>query len=62
MNLNSPYGWSYYLMMGCNVLSPQVFWIKKLRRNLLLTFFMSVLVNIGMWVRTFCDHRYFSVP
>jgi molybdopterin-containing oxidoreductase family membrane subunit len=52
-DLTTPYAWSYYLMMGCNVLSPQVFWFKKLRRNLLLTFFMSVLVNIGMWFERF---------
>jgi molybdopterin-containing oxidoreductase family membrane subunit len=39
--------------MSCNVLSPQVFWFKKLRRNILLTFFMSVLINIGMWFERF---------
>ena len=53
LNLNSPYGWSYWIMMGCNVLSPQIFWIKKMRRNLLLTFFMSILINIGMWFERF---------
>jgi Ni/Fe-hydrogenase subunit HybB-like protein len=52
-DITTPYAWSYYIMMGCNVLSPQVFWFKKLRRNLLLTFFMSVLVNIGMWFERF---------
>jgi molybdopterin-containing oxidoreductase family membrane subunit len=52
-NLFSPLGWSYYLMMGCNVLSPQIFWFKKLRRNLMVTFFMSVIVNIGMWFERF---------
>jgi molybdopterin-containing oxidoreductase family membrane subunit len=53
LNLNSPYGWSYWIMMGCNVLSPQIFWIKKMRTNLTLTFFMSVLINIGMWFERF---------
>ena len=52
-NLFSPYGWSYYLMMGCNVLAPQFFWFKKLRTNLVFTFFMSVIVNIGMWFERF---------
>jgi molybdopterin-containing oxidoreductase family membrane subunit len=52
-NLNSPYGWSYFIMMGCNVLSPQIFWIRKMRRNIMITFFMSVLVNIGMWFERF---------
>ncbi len=40
-------------MMGCNVVSPQIFWFRKMRRNLLVTFFMSILVNIGMWFERF---------
>jgi molybdopterin-containing oxidoreductase family membrane subunit len=52
-NLFSPYGWSYWLMMSCNVISPQIFWFRKLRRNLTVTFFMSVIVNIGMWFERF---------
>ena len=52
-NLFSPYGWSYYLMMLCNVVSPQLFWSRKLRRNITVTFFMSIIVNIGMWYERF---------
>jgi Ni/Fe-hydrogenase subunit HybB-like protein len=52
-NIFSPYGWSYYLMMFCNVVSPQLFWSKKLRRNITVTFFMSIIVNIGMWYERF---------
>ena len=53
VNILSPYGWAYYIMMGCNVLSPQIFWFRKMRRNLVVTFFMSVIVNIGMWFERF---------
>jgi len=53
LNLNSPLGWSYWIMMACNVLSPQIFWIRKMRRNLTVTFFMSIVVNIGMWFERF---------
>jgi Ni/Fe-hydrogenase subunit HybB-like protein len=53
VNLFSPLGWSYYIMMSCNVLSPQIFWFRKLRRNIVVTFFMSVIVNIGMWFERF---------
>src|SRR6195952_2228673 len=49
----SPFGWVYFLMMGCNVLSPQIFWFRKMRRNIYVTFFMSVIVNIGMWFERF---------
>ncbi len=52
-NLFSPYGWAYYGMMFCNVVSPQLFWSRKLRRNITFTFFMSVIVNIGMWFERF---------
>jgi molybdopterin-containing oxidoreductase family membrane subunit len=48
-----PYGWSYWLMMTCNVISPQLFWFRKLRRNVTFTFVMSIIVNIGMWFERF---------
>jgi molybdopterin-containing oxidoreductase family membrane subunit len=53
VNIFSPYGWAYYGMMFCNVVSPQLFWSRKLRRNLMFTFFMSVLINVGMWFERF---------
>lgn len=40
-------------MMTCNVVSPQLFWVKKLRRNIPFTFVMSIVVNIGMWFERF---------
>lgn len=48
-----PYWWSYVGMMSCNVLSPQIFWIKKYRRSIFVTFVMSIFVNIGMWFERF---------
>lgn len=53
VNFFSPYGWAYYTMMSCNVLFPQIFWIRKMRRNIMVTFFMSIIVNIGMWFERF---------
>ncbi len=47
------YWWSYFGMMACNVLSPQIFWVKKFRRSVFVTFFMSIFVNIGMWFERF---------
>ena len=44
-----PYWWAYWAMMTCNVVSPQLMWFKKLRRSLLFTFIISIVVNIGMW-------------
>ena len=48
-----PYWWAYAAMMTCNVISPQLFWFKKLRTNLTFTFIMSIIVNIGMWFERF---------
>ncbi len=48
-----PYWWSYFGMMACNVISPQIFWSKAMRRNIEVTFFMSIFINIGMWFERF---------
>ncbi len=48
-----PYAWAYWLMVFCNVIAPQVFWIKKLRTNIICMWIISILVNIGMWFERF---------
>ena len=50
---SGPYWWAYWSMMTCNVISPQLFWFKKLRTNLVATFVISIIVNIGMWFERF---------
>jgi len=48
-----PYWWAYWSMMTCNVVSPQLFWFKKIRTSLIATFILSIVVNIGMWFERF---------
>ncbi len=48
-----PYWWAYAAMMLCNVVSPQLFWSRTIRRNLVATFVLSIIVNIGMWFERF---------
>jgi molybdopterin-containing oxidoreductase family membrane subunit len=48
-----PYWWAYWTMISCNVLSPQFFWSKRLRTNVVFVFFLSIVVNIGMWFERF---------
>lgn len=48
-----PYWWAYWSMMTCNVISPQLFWFKKIRTSLVATFILSIIVNIGMWFERF---------
>jgi molybdopterin-containing oxidoreductase family membrane subunit len=51
--MTGPYAWAYWTMISCNVLSPQVFWFKKLRTSIPVMFVVSILVNIGMWFERF---------
>ncbi len=48
-----PYGWAYWVMVTCNVLSPQIFWFKKARTTPWIMFVISIFVNIGMWFERF---------
>ncbi|MCK5704673.1 MAG: polysulfide reductase NrfD [Cyclobacteriaceae bacterium] len=48
-----PYWWAYATMMTCNVVTPQLFWFKKIRTSLWATFVLSIVVNIGMWFERF---------
>jgi molybdopterin-containing oxidoreductase family membrane subunit len=51
--MTGPYWWAYWSMMTCNVISPQLFWIKKIRQSVVATFILSIVVNIGMWFERF---------
>ncbi len=48
-----PYAWSYWIMIFCNVVAPQIFWVKKFRRSIPVMFVASIFVNIGMWFERF---------
>jgi len=48
-----PYAWSYWIMISCNVISPQLFWFKKIRENTWLVWVISIFVNVGMWFERF---------
>lgn len=48
-----PYAWAYWIMVSCNVISPQIFWFKKARTNMVILFIVSIFVNIGMWFERF---------
>jgi len=48
-----PYWWAYWIMVSCNVISPQFFWVRSLRRSIPFMFMISIFVNIGMWFERF---------
>ncbi|MGE5478971.1 MAG: NrfD/PsrC family molybdoenzyme membrane anchor subunit [Chloroflexota bacterium] len=47
------YSWAYWTMISCNVLFPQLFWVKKIRRSIPFMFVIGALVNVGMWFERF---------
>jgi Ni/Fe-hydrogenase subunit HybB-like protein len=47
------YAWAYWIMVSCNVVSPQLFWSKWCRTTPWFVFIVSIFVNIGMWFERF---------
>ena len=45
--------WSYWWMIGCNVLAPQFFWFKWCRTTPWFIWVVCGFVNIGMWMERF---------
>jgi len=48
-----PYAWAYWIMVSCNVLFPQLYWFRKIRRSVPLMMVIVILVNVGMWFERF---------
>src|ERR1039457_2039863 len=48
-----PYWWAYWVMVGCCVVTPQLFWFRKVRQNTVFVFILSLIINLGMWFERF---------
>jgi molybdopterin-containing oxidoreductase family membrane subunit len=48
-----PLWWSYWAMVSCNVISPQLFWFKRIRTSIPAMFVITIFINIGMWFERF---------
>lgn len=44
------YAGLYILMLLCNVIAPQLFWMPAARRSVFTLLFVAVVVNVGMWL------------
>ena len=51
--LRGPYAWTYWLLLICNFLVPQMMWSKKLRHNIPVVFTVCMFINVGMWLERF---------
>jgi len=47
------YAWAYWVMVSCNVLVPQIFWFKRMRRSIAVMLVAAIFINIGMWFERF---------
>ncbi len=48
-----PFWWSYWIMVGCNVAIPQLFWLRRVRRTVWAVLVISIVINVGMWFERF---------
>ena len=48
-----PYAVVFWMLIVCNVLTPQLFWFKRMRTSIPVLFIVSIIVNIGMWLERF---------
>jgi len=48
-----PFAWGYWIMVTCNVVLPQLYWFRRVRRSVAAVFVLSILVNVGMWFERF---------
>jgi len=48
-----PYWWAFWALIFCNIIAPISLWWKKMRRNIMWTFILSIIINIGMWFERF---------
>jgi Ni/Fe-hydrogenase subunit HybB-like protein len=51
--MTGPYGFTYVLLILCNIAIPQALWYRKVRLNVVLVWIISIIVNIGMWLERF---------
>jgi len=51
--MTGPYAPHYWSLITCNVLIPQLLWLRNVRQNTIALFAISIVVNIGMWLERF---------
>src|SRR3989304_2646753 len=48
-----PLWWCGWIVLICNALVPQLFWLTFARGNVWIMFAISILINVGMWFERF---------
>ncbi|HTG14500.1 MAG TPA: NrfD/PsrC family molybdoenzyme membrane anchor subunit [Blastocatellia bacterium] len=48
-----PYAAQYWTLIFCNVIAPQVLWLKRARHSIPAIFVVTLIVSVGMWLERF---------
>jgi molybdopterin-containing oxidoreductase family membrane subunit len=48
-----PNAWAFWYTIFANVCLPQLFWSRRIRRNLVAAFIIALFINVGMWTERF---------
>ena len=51
--MTGPYAFFYWMLIACNILIPQIMWLRSVRNNVAILFVISLIVNVGMWLERF---------
>ena len=50
---HGPYSKMYWSLIACNVVAPQVLWIRRVRHSVPALWVISLVVGVGMWLERF---------
>jgi len=48
-----PYAWAYWMLLACNLVTPQLLWFGRVRDSIPALFGISLIVSLGMWLERF---------
>jgi molybdopterin-containing oxidoreductase family membrane subunit len=48
-----PYAWSYWMLIFCNGVVPQLLWFKRIRLHTGILWIISIIINVGMWLERY---------
>ncbi len=51
--MTGPYWPAYWALIATNIVTPQLLWLKKVRRNIPLLWVLAMIINTGMWLERF---------
>jgi molybdopterin-containing oxidoreductase family membrane subunit len=51
--MTGPYAPMYWLLIACNIVTPQFLWFRKIRAKVGALFAIAMVVNLGMWLERF---------